>query len=1104
MSGQDEQKISWLHISDLHAGQKSHEWLWPSLRTQLYDDFARLNERMRGWDLIIFSGDLTQTGSKEDFALLSDILAGMWEQFETLGLKPKFFLTPGNHDLVRPDKRDPITAALRSYWTNDDVRNEFWNTENTAYKSFVANIFSNYNDFIDVVKKSGIPVCAGVSGLLPGDSSAIVEHDALKLGLVGLNSTFLHLFDVGEGSLDVHVRQLHSVTSGDPDAWCAANDFNFLVTHHPVSWLEPRARDHFYQEIHTRNRFTAHMFGHMHVPEIHSRTSGDSGKRNAVQAASLCGLEHCAGGKLDRIHGYSGGSLTCGETTQSITFWPRVDTKVTAGGRRFIPDVTQDLTENNNFTWELGTRRGVAKPSTELARPVSTVLADADEEAAASEGGASALVYRLEPAPSHGAVRRLEQNRLKLALEQHRTAWLVSDWGYATDEFIWSVLSTMASDLPTTYRISLEDYKGRDDFFARFTLQTGKSFPEFCKSISGSARVLLLIEDTPVSRGTMPQSAEYEAEVLQIVDAIREYCANSSIILVSRQAPQSGSLDLPAIIEIKPFDEADVKTYVINHQFGGQEKAGVYEVTDIYRLSGGVPSEIDSILKDLAFISLSDLVELRLTSHDSGAPVRQVSSGVDRVIEHLRQSTDPELKKSFELLKILTMFPYGETLMRVRRIDFRHTFYLSHVTVLADRGLLESVAVLQMLDAQAANASQSPKLVVKKAVRDYVLSILSANEKEDLNRKAASLYFGDKWVIGEPRKLKASDLAKTLGVDGGLGNPHTVINALLSHYGEFEIFDKFDNCLKLARIFLAELEDKGNYRNCLTACQDFLRLLPDDQERYVDDQNWINLIQGICLRMLGDHEKACSIFEALEDVGFTKRMKQKLYLNWALVVQNSNSELAKILSQKVLSLGKGTFQALQAESIILEVSEEDPEQLAKLAALERRARGKKAIVTANNIAYFMANKSNSSDGDRKNRMKEIANSAIKNGDEYSAARAVVAMGTASRNALEKLGNDELSASISAYHYLFKERMDSMFANCHRNLWFEFKNRNQHDDMLKLFRHSSFVWRLHGDDHREKEYINELATLISNDRSAALLEGAELGYFVTRMERLRIK
>ena len=1104
MSQQDERKISWLHISDLHAGQKSHEWMWPSLREQLYDDFARLNDRMRGWDLVIFSGDLTQTGSQEDFALLGDIFAGMWEQFQTLGLKPKLFVTPGNHDLVRPDKRDPVTAALRSYWTNDDVRQEFWDRESTAYKGFVSNLFSNYNDFLGSMTKAGIPVCAGKSGLLPGDSSTVVERNGLKLGLVGLNSTFLHLFDVNEGSLDVHVRQLLSVTSDDPDGWCAANDFNFLVTHHPVSWLEPRARDHFYQEIHARNRFTAHMFGHMHAPEMHSRTSGGSGQRNAVQAASLCGLQHYAGGKLERTHGYSGGSLKSGESTQSITFWPRIDTKVTAGGRRFVPDAKQDLTEDNNFTWELGVRRDGVKPSTELMHPVATALADADEEALASEGDTGTLSYALEPAPNHCAVRRLEQNRLKAALEQHRTAWLVSDWGYATTEFIWSVLSTMASDLPTTYRISLEGYRGRDDFFAGFILQTGKSFPEFCKSIAGSARVLLLIEDTPVSRSTMPHSAEYEMEVLLIVDAVREYCANSSIILVSRQAPQSQSPDLPTVIEIKPFDEADVKTYVVSHPFGGQEKAGVYEVTDIYRLSGGVPSEIDSILKDLTFISLSELVELRLTSPDAVSPVPYVSGGVDQVIEHLRQSTDPELRKAFELLKVLTVFPYGETLMRVRRIDFRYTFYLSHVTVLADRGLLESVVVLQMLKDKVAGASQSPKLVVKKAVRDHVISLLSADEREELNRKAASLYFGDKWITGEPRKLKAADLATILGVDGGLGNPHTVINALLNHYAELKNFGRFDNCLKLARIFVAELEDKGNYRNCLTACQDFLRLLPDDQECYVEDRNWINLIQGICLRMLGDRDKSCSIFEALEDVGFTKRMKQKLYLNWALAVQNTDDRLAEELSTQVLSLGKGTFQALQAQSIILEVSEDDPDQFAKLAALEKRARGKKAIVTANNIAYFVAQKANASDDERKRRMKDIATSAMKNGDEYSAARAVVALGTASRNALSKLGNDELSATINAYHYLFKERMDSMFANCHRNLWFEFKNRNQHEDMLKLFRHSSFVWRLHGEDHREKEYVNELATLIAKDGSISSLEGAELGYFVTRMERLRIK
>lgn len=1096
--------LRWLHISDLHVGQDTQDWLWPTLQSNFFDDLDRIIPSMEGVDLVIFSGDLTQRGTQNEFDSLERLLNRLWEKFDKLGCRPALFMVPGNHDLVRPDPLDPIAAALHSWWENDNVKYGFWNTHSNAYRQFINAAFSNYTAFRQGLLKIGFPLCSGTEGALPGDSSYVIEKDGLRLGLVGLNSTYLQLFDSVGPKLDLDVRQLLSVTDADPDAWCSANHVNLLVTHHPESWLAEPALQHLHSEIYPPGRFSAHLFGHMHEPDIRASRNGGSAERNSVQAASLYGLRKYGHGRFDRIHGYSGSRLEFHEDGGRIVIWPRKDVVVASGARRFAADPRFDLTEQNNFELTLGRLPDPnLNGNTDL--EVSSTLrsfGNAQQEAAIA-ARESVSYIRSQPLKSgapHLAVRRLEQGKLKAALEKERVAWLSADWGYAADEFISSVISTLPSPISATYRFDLQRYTDRESFLAEFASQAGHSFQEFCKSISGVERVLLLLEDAPVSRTTAPESLAWEDEIESIVDAITEYCANSLVILISRQLP-SGT-HFPTV-KIGPLDEPDVRAYLLNHPLGGTERAGINEVGDILRLTGGLPVEIDSTLRELEFISLSDLVELRLTNPRPESSSIVGHDGLIPVIEGLKNSTDPEASRAFGLLVALSAFPFGETLARIRRFDSQFPFYPSQAAILSDRGLIESVVSTPALNESNGSSTRGPKLIAKRIVRQAVEAILTSAQIDQRNSRAAALYFGDRWSTGEARSIRAADLEKALGGDGSLGNPHAVINSLLQRAIEADDSSRINRAVQLARLFIANLSSGDKYRSCATACMDFLKILPATAE-YENDLNWFKYNQAVALRMLGRTQAAIELYEELEHAKLEGRTKQRLLLNWALAIQHSDKDRAKEIAKQVVSQGKATFSALHAQALILEMSPEDPDRIQKLCDLEARARGKKAMTVANNIAFFVANNSKVSTDERRSRLRNIAISSKRNGDPYSAAKAIVEIAGMVSSDTGMLKNDELSGLIEAYHYLYNERIGSLFRRCHEGIWNFFLECKDAENLLRLFRHSSFIWRIHGEEFRERSYIEQLLALLAGDNGRSIqIETAESAYLFVRAERLRL-
>ncbi|KYF77977.1 hypothetical protein BE17_45290 [Sorangium cellulosum] len=355
--------LGWLHLTDLHQGMGGTSWLWPNVMGALFDDLARLHDLCGPWDLVLFTGDLTQRGSRDEFEKLDATLDRLWRRFDQLGSQPRLITVPGNHDLERPrSDLDPYVLALSQWHERPRLRDHVLDEKSgRAYLDFLAQVFKTYTDWVDSCRwhvRDGRK-----AGVLPGDSSYSLSLHGLELGVIGLNSAFLQLTggDYQE-RLAVDPRQLHVVCDEYAPEWLQRHHINLLLTHHPPEWLHPQARQDFRQEVDPAGRFAAHFFGHMHEGTATSTAHGGGHARHALQGASLFGLEEHdgPGGRgVTRLHGFSAGrfELLPGAAQARVRVFPR-RMFTSAGGRRIDRDVSAyHLDERGSFAYEVPTAR---------------------------------------------------------------------------------------------------------------------------------------------------------------------------------------------------------------------------------------------------------------------------------------------------------------------------------------------------------------------------------------------------------------------------------------------------------------------------------------------------------------------------------------------------------------------------------------------------------------------------------------------------------------------------------------------------------------------------------------------------------------------------
>ena len=269
--------VAWLHLSDWHQGDP--EFNRKTMRGELLSDIRKRHKDLQRLDFILFSGDISHSGAKEEFEAATRELIDPVR--EIVGRDVPIYCVPGNHDIERKRTAD-IPPALRQQIANI-ASTEDWHRFNDTIDQpgTAANLnipLTNYYDFL---------VALGCKS----DRSKLysverIEKDGVKIGILCINTAW--------NSARFQIN--HKEHAGDPGASSRLWDYGLLriteaqlqqainelggvhlgilMMHHPLHWIDEFDRARLEQKFFKHSHIVVH--GHEHRPNT-SRVSGAFG-----------------------------------------------------------------------------------------------------------------------------------------------------------------------------------------------------------------------------------------------------------------------------------------------------------------------------------------------------------------------------------------------------------------------------------------------------------------------------------------------------------------------------------------------------------------------------------------------------------------------------------------------------------------------------------------------------------------------------------------------------------------------------------------------------------------------------------------------------------
>ena len=132
-----------------------------------------------------------QSGRTKEFESLDESLGRLLEHLTKLGSQPTLLTVPGNHDLERPPVTNPTMKDLLGWVERGSIPNDLWLKPNHPARKLLGKSFKNYTRWVNhtwINKTQSVR-----RGLLPGDFATTFEKDGSRVGIIGLNTTYLQL-----------------------------------------------------------------------------------------------------------------------------------------------------------------------------------------------------------------------------------------------------------------------------------------------------------------------------------------------------------------------------------------------------------------------------------------------------------------------------------------------------------------------------------------------------------------------------------------------------------------------------------------------------------------------------------------------------------------------------------------------------------------------------------------------------------------------------------------------------------------------------------------------------------------------------------------------
>ena len=1048
-------QFTYIHFSDLHIGDKMANPFLSHIKAELLKDIEYILGELGKIDVIFMTGDLVQCGSADEYIAFEGFLNSVMEIFQRNGSTPFVFFVPGNHDLERmTDTSNPTHQVLKNWSGHQEIKkNMFWTSP--AYTEYCKARFHNYSEFIR--RYSNIPTDQTKFGLLPGDYFSSIEINEIRIGVLGLNSSFLQV-EGGDftGKLGIYLKQIEYIFGDKYVDALNQNEVNFLLTHHNSDWFEPDSKEEYKGEIYLKDNILEHFCGHNHQPQTEYTNLNFTGEIRVNVGPSLCGLEYF-GEDIERIHGYQAGRYILNDDGSIVKqVYPRLAVK---RGSSFIFD--RDL----NYQCEKG------KAYAELSLKVSTN--DGNKRNHSANEISDILLgdkpktgsIQLHPKTIHGnlaysKVRIPEQKEAEKVLNNSRFLWICTSFGLGEEQFLASVLRTMKYDFKGIFQLNCEDvetYSGLDKLVRE----------HFSVSLNNLVDELSLACESPVLifNGITKSLVQKELAALStMASSMTKYNEQIRMVFISSEMPTEGYF---SSIQLRPLSKSDIKHFI--DAIMPSKEFTSFEIDKILDITNGYPLCLDVIVKQLEYAGLEDLNEADFSfSQDE----LKIPMHIKEYIQSLKESSQSSERNCYSLLVLLSILSRGDTYSSIKRyqstspykpvevdiLKSRNLITIDHYYVIKNHSLISSIDVLR----------------IPKIYRDFILGLES---KESLREKCSTIcemYLGKDWIQGH---LKPKKVSGDVYYSFTYYNTEVAICYLLRHSIEINDSVNFVRYLRVAGNYVYELEKQNMYYVALYVGDSFYQLVKDHILDGAEQSfSFLKYELADMLRMNSHYDESEQLFlSVLEENLLDKKSLQTARECLGLLYSNRGDKNKAIYyademlkNEKDKSNSKNALWARYIKALNIDDAQV---KLKEMKAIHRLAsRNSETVLISANSARHLATL-DPSEATLKLIDKEIKNFNV----SYTWMQLIQCKyNMYTTPVLQKTLNEtDIEFVRKVYSYSFSQMILTMMNDSHRILWDYYLNVKDYNFLANMLHHSLYVWELNNTHDKIQYYINEM-------------------------------
>ncbi len=661
------------------------------------------------------------------------------------------------------------------------------------------------------------------------------------------------------------------------------------------------------------------------------------------------------------------------------------------------------------------------------------------------------------------SARPKEINKAKLLLEKIKYISIESGLGYGLSDFIYAVSLSMGMDESRLLQIDLSEVISKKQLESKIKVDAGADISQIIYFYTQNRHEKIIFHFYNIS-------TDIDLDALSYLRSIPSYLSdinpNAKFFFSSNSFIRSFR-DIHVKLESLSFQEVSL---ILKNRF--EDRNFTHEhLQSFYNLSEGIVRKLERIIYYLEDASAQDVIDKK--DIFKAVPYFEViSPKTERQIENLRNA--PEHEMTYLLIKILSVLKNGESFKNIRKSKIGSKIDLDNIKNIVDMGIAKTIVI----DDNTSITKMNP------IIKDYIISSMEQNEIDFISNDYLGITIiemNDGLKINSTNRKVLEMGYSTEGDNGG----HLLVNNIYECKSKLlsaECKNQNDNesnkrrFTKLSQLsigYIYALKNSSMYNEVISSAHILLEAfgdnLPTQYYKY-------HLYIASSFRMLGkysdaqNHLNKCIALCPEKD----KSTIALCYVQQLYIYEMTEKEKAIDLAKKRKKEFRRNSNAYIVSDQMISLQKERTERIIYLERLAKKARKLKFHTTANNILLDVNREKTGTE-----KMEDLEEILSHETSPYNQCRASINKYQilVDNGQFEKIKEDDIRKLGNVYNYLFNQRLDKLFKQCHEILWRVAEEKRINDIIYLIYHKGQIIWILNDDSEFFIKYKNLYDTFI---------------------------